>query len=251
MATLAPPPPPVPLAAAPARSRWWTIAFAASGVVPLLGMLQHPPQTTLLIYSVFVGVLLVAPRAGLQGGAAGLTSPAAARFTAAMLAAGLVAEVLAWFNEYAARKAAPALFHPQLVPDLILVSGLFLGWAAAWLGAASLYRFGLREVFVTTGVLGVAIEQNGAVMAGVVQLLTVNPLQSLVMATFVFLVYGSITGLAFVAAESRLPRPPRRGWLKYPLACAFLFAGGKAGAWIVRIVADALHLIGPVVPIGS
>jgi len=162
---------------------------------------------------------------------------------------GLVSEILAWTNEHLAGKAAPALFHPELVPDLILVSGLFLGWAAAWVAAFTRYRYSLWQVFALTGLLGVFIEQNGAVITAVVALLRVNPVQSAVMAVFVFAVYGSIPGIAYLAVSGRVTLAERRSWVQVPLAIALLFVGGKAGAFLVRVVADGLALIPPPRPI--
>jgi hypothetical protein len=249
MATLASVRPAAPEPAiTPARGRA-AIVLATSGVIPLFGLLQQPPQTTLLIYTLFALALLARPY--LRRRFERMAIPTPVLFAATMLLVGWIAEVCAWFNEYAARKTHPALFHPQLGPDLILVSGLFLGWAAGWLAALNRYRFGLREVFVTTGVLGVGIEQDGAVLSAVLQMLGVNPLHSLLMAVFVFLVYGSITALAFAVVESRLTPPVRDTWWKYPIACLLLYLGGKAGAWLVRVCADALGLIATPRPIGA
>ncbi len=212
-----------------------------TGVVPLLGLLQEPRQTALLIYTLFAGVMLCRPRLVRVAGSWRL--PAWLCFALLLWGAGLVAEVLAWTNEYLARKPEPALFHPQLGPDLLLVSGMFVGWAAAWLAAARWHRYSLWDVFAITGTLGVLIEQNGAVLRAVVAGLGVNPAQSAIMVAFVFALYGSVPGIAYAMAGARLEGAARRGWLRVPLALALLFAGGKAGAFVVRLCAGALGLV--------
>jgi hypothetical protein len=225
-------------AAARSGPRW---AFALSGVIPLFGLLQRPRQTALLIYTIFAGVMLCRP--WLARAARHCRLPSWLCFTLLLWAAGLVSEGLAWTNEHLAGKAEPALFHPQMGPDLLLVSGMFFGWAAAWLLAARWYRYSLWDVFATTGILGVLIEQNGVVLREVIAGLAVNPAQSAIMVLFVFALYGSVPGTAYALLHWRLQDAPRRGWLRLPLALALLFVGGKAGAFIVRLCADALGLV--------
>ncbi len=226
--------------AAGARSapRW---AFALTGVIPLFGLFQQPRQTALLIYTIFAGVMLCRP--WLARGVRRCRLPSWLCFTLLLWAAGLVSEILAWTNEYLAGKAEPALFHPQLGPDLLLVSGLFLGWAAAWLIAARWYRYSLWDVFATTGIMGIVIEQNGVVLRAVIAGLAANPAQSAIMVLFVFALYGSVPGIAYALLPSKLQDAARGGWLRVPLAMALLFAGGKAGALLVRLCAGALGLV--------
>jgi len=241
--SLSEPAPPTVAGAASRRARWW---LALSGILPLFGLRQTPPTTALIIYSCFVAVWFA--RAPLARVLSRVKSPRLA-FVALMLAWGWIAELLAWSNEYLARDPHPALFHPQLAPDLLLVSGLFLGWAAAWLVAFRIAVYPLRVVFIANGLLGVVIEENGAVARAVLAALGTNPLQSLIMALYVLALYGAVPGLAMLGLEPRLATSTRRGWWRVPVAMALVFVSGKLGAWIIRVAADAAGLVPPPRPI--
>lgn len=183
---------------------WRRWLLLVSGLVPLLALTDSPPDPTLLIYSLFVLVWLALPQR---------QPPSTGRFVITMVAAGLVTECLAWLNNFLECNPEPALLHPQLLPDLTLALVFYGSWAAAWLLLLRRYTFTPAQIFITQGLFGVLLEQRGAIF---VLGLTTMPL-GLIFWLYVFLVYGSVVGIA--ARIGGLPgegtRVPR--W-RFPLA---------------------------------
>lgn len=111
--------------------------LAASALVPFLGLLEQPPDVTLLIYSAFVGVQLA--RRSVTSDPSRSIASTSLVLVGAFVAAGLLVEVLSWLGEYLRCTPDPALLHPQLVPDLALAVGFYGAWAIGW--ALTLARF--------------------------------------------------------------------------------------------------------------
>jgi hypothetical protein len=105
------------------------------------------------------------------------------------------------------------LLHPQLIPDLILGLGFYGGWALAWLIAFRWFRFTLLEVFLATGLLGIGFEQLGAVFLVMARTFMGNPLQSLIIGAYVFVVYGSAAGLALAPLVNHFDSPQKSRWV--------------------------------------
>jgi hypothetical protein len=194
------------------------LAFIASGAVPLLALCGAPPDTMLLIYSVFVGAWVLRGRTSISGRR--LPGPVWVHYFVLMVLVGFLTETLAWAGSYLARAEQPALLHPQLFYDLLLSPGIYGAWAVGWIVLTRRWRFSLAEVFVVQGVYGVFIEQQGAVF---LKGLGAMPL-GLVLWLYVFVVYGSAAGLAYLPFERALPPAQVRdsGW-KYPAAMAVQF----------------------------
>ncbi|OGO10311.1 MAG: hypothetical protein A2Y93_13215 [Chloroflexi bacterium RBG_13_68_17] len=216
------------------------IAFVASGLVPLLSFCGGAPDVMLIIYTAFVAAWLFRPR--LQDLAGRLAWPLAPTLLALTLASGLLTESLAWLGSYLAQDPEPALLHPQLLVDLILSPGIYAGWALAWLAAFRLYRYSLADVFVVQGIYGVFIEQQGAVFLQGLRSLPVG----LLLWVYVFLVYGSAMGLAYLPVAHPMASPERRrGWARLPLA----LAAGLLGTILSSLVWMALlHVLGVTIP---
>lgn len=115
-------------------------------------------------------------------------------FAMCVFVGGLVLEVLAWVGSWLSAEEHPALFHPQLIPDLAIGSSVYLAWAVAWALVARFWRLSIVEVVVVHAVYGVVFEQSGAI------LLSFNPLLWL----FVAATYGGTLGLAFITVEPAL-----------------------------------------------
>jgi hypothetical protein len=178
----------------PAHSpKWSTAVLLLSGIIPLLSLLRHQPES-LLIYSVFVVACLL--RRQLIRLADLLPGPPTSHLVFFFIVAGDLAETFAWMDNYAKAVAEPALLHPQLIADLILGVGLYTGWALAWLIVLRWYRFSLIEAFMVTGFQAIFFEQLGAVFLRMVSVLATNPLFSLVIGLYVFAVHASVVGLA-------------------------------------------------------
>lgn len=210
---------PQPAQPGPGRQRRWQWLFAASGLLPVLLLLVDPPDTMLLIYSIFVAGWF--GRRRLAQIVRRLRLPAWMLALAATLLVGGLTESLAWAGSYLAHDPNPALLHPQLAYDLLFSPGIYAAWALAWMAAGRRYVYGLGHVFVLQGVYGVFVEQQGAVF---IQGLRALPL-GLVFWLYVFVVYGSAMGLAVLLWPPGLLATGRcRGWLRIPAVLALNIA---------------------------
>lgn len=204
---------------------WTRLALCASGAVPLLvAVIQG--DTTLLVYPVFLVVYLAVPRFRRPGQH---QSPGWPVVVISVIASGWTAEVMAWTSNYVADASRPALLSPQLLSDLFLAVGFYGGWAVAWILVLRRYRFSLTEVFAVTGVMGVFVEQNGSVAASILGGLRADPLTSVILAVYVFTVYGSIMGTASLLARFDTRSSVQSGgWLKYPAVVVLMFVASAA-----------------------
>jgi hypothetical protein len=225
---------------------WQRILLGISGAIPVLGFVTSH-NATLLIFTLFVVALL--GRQFVAAAFARVRLPAGVKFVLAIIVSGWLTECFAWLGSYLNHDKNPALFHPQLIPDLILAIGFYGGWAVAWLLVLRRWQFTLGQVFVTTGIFGIFVEQNGAVAAVILASLAI-PVQAALLALYVFAVYGAIMGLPYLLAGQSLPGAGERtGWLKYPAILAGMFIGGKVLFLVVALLASPLHLIPPRQPI--
>jgi hypothetical protein len=215
-----------------------------SGLVPLLGLLGHPPDPMLLIYTVFVVACVFQRR--LTALVERLPGPVALHLLGLFLFAGALTETLAWANNYFKAAKEPALFHPQLFADLIIGIGFYGGWAAAWWIALRCFRFRLWETFVVTGLQGIFFEQLGAVFLAMVRAWAANPFLSLVLGLYVFVVHGSGVGLAMAPILDRFTTPEKsRSWLRFPVVIAMMVSLAFAGCWLVQAAASCFGGLPP------
>ncbi len=155
-----------------------------------------------------------------------------------VLLSGSLTEILAWTNNFLRGSQEPALFHPQLIPNLILGTGFYGGWATAWLITFRWFRFTLLEVFVVTGFQGIFFEQLGAVFLTMLRVFANNPLLSILLGVYVFVVHGSITGSAFASLIDRFDLPHRsRHWVRFPVVIALMVSLAFVGTWLVNALA--------------
>ena len=191
------------------------VQFILSGLIPLLSLLRHEPDSE-LIYSVFVVACLFRRR--LAGLADHLPGPPALYLLLFFLVSGSLAETFAWMGNYSKAMGKPILLHPQIIPDLILGVGLYTGWAIAWLIVLRWYRFSLAETFLITGFQAIFFEELGRVFLRMVAVFFANPLLSLLMALYVFAVHASVVGLAMVPVIHRFDDPSKsRHWSRFVL----------------------------------
>ena len=185
-----------------------------------------------LIYACFLLVFLYRRKLAVlierQPGRASL------QFFILFLLSGSLTEVLAWISNYLKEAPEPALFHPQLIPDLILGIGFYGGWAIAWLLAMRWFRFTLFEAFVVTGLQGIFFEQLGAVFVQMIAVFASNPLLSIFLGVYVFAVHGSVTGLAFAPLASRFEEPSKsRHWARFPVVIGLMVSLAFLGTWLI------------------
>ncbi|MGO8701040.1 MAG: hypothetical protein ACLQVY_25390 [Limisphaerales bacterium] len=206
--------------------------FLVSGLVPLLGLFGHPPDPMLLIYSVFV--LACFCRRCLAAGADTLPGPTTLRVVASFWLSGSLTEALAWLNNYLKGAAQPALFHPQLLADLLIGLGFYGGWAAAWLIACRWFRFTLAEAFIITGLQGIFFEQLGAVFLAAIKVFPANPPQAVLLCAYVFLVHGAAAGVALAPVLHQMERAEAsRSWARFALVVAGMVALAFLGCWLI------------------
>lgn len=223
---------------------WKTIALILTGLIPLLGLLSRPPDTMLLIYTVFVAGFLFrrATTAFLEK----LPGSASLHLIVLFLVSGSLTEILAWSNNYLKAAEEPALFHPQLIPDLIIGVGFYGGWAVAWLITLRWFRFSVAEGFLVTAIQGVFFEQLGAVFMAMLSVFKDDPAFALLMGLYVFLVHGSITGLALTPLSDRINLQTRsRHWIRFPVVIALMVTLAFAGSWFINMFAQSLGGLPP------
>lgn len=173
------------------RRGWLTVA----GALPLLGLLNNPPDAMLPIFTIFVGLWWV--RDHLQRATDRLRLPWWTVFPITMIGAGLLTEVLSWWSSAAAGEAQPGGFHPDFVPNLLLSVIFYSSWTIAWIVLRTRYGYSVPEMFVYQGLYGVLVEQFGAVfIAGLLGLPA-----GLLVWVYVVLVYGSVAGIAALPVE--------------------------------------------------
>lgn len=203
-----------------------SVLLGLSALLPLPGLLAAPHDTMLPIYTLFVGAVFL--RRPLEAAVVRIRLPRGLAFGLLVLASGLLTETLAWLSNYLSRAPEPALFHPQLAYDLLLSPVVYGGWALAWPLLMRRWRFSLAEVFVIQGLYGILLEQEGIIFR---QGLAAMP-WGLVLWAYVFLVYGSAIGLAYLPFErSYAGEGRRRGWARLPVAL---------GATLVATVVSSL-----------
>lgn len=215
------------------------IIFAISGIVPLLSLLNKPPDPTLLIYSLFVLIYFL--RDFILKILNKVTFlPVPAKFLILTIIAGLIAEIFAWYGNFVKCDPKPALLHPQLFPDLIAGVGLYFSWAIAWIILFKRFRFSLLQAFIVQGIYGVFVEQYGAIF---IQGLISMPI-GLLFWLYVFLVYGSITGISYALVGNELTHyRQKESRLKYLLALILLLASSFAISAIWGVITKVLGLI--------
>ncbi|MFH1211058.1 MAG: hypothetical protein V1645_04030 [archaeon] len=219
-----------------------------TGIIAALGLLQSPPDPMLLLYSIFAFAVLFRHR--LVGFVRRIPLKSSVKFILLVIAAGLLAECLAWLGNYLARNENPALFHPQLIPDLMLGIGIYLGYAVAWIIILRYYRFSLLSVFVTGGLFGILIEgifdMSYWPIISIIQNLITDPLTSILMSAYLFVVHGSVMGLGYFLVEEEFSDNDSKksnSWIKYPIAIVSIYVVALIFSIIFGLIVTSLGLI--------
>lgn len=217
------------------KRNWRSVLFVVSGLVPLLGLVQPPCDTTLLIYSCFVAAWYARP--WLARSVDALPGSPAIKLVGLFIVSGSLTETFAWASNYFKAAPEPALFHPQLLVDLALGIGFYGAWAAGWLLAGRWFRFSLGEMFWVTGVQGIVFEQLGAVFLAMIRTLTTNPLLALLMGVYVLAVHGSAVGLAMAPVAQHFDSPSKSNhWVRFPIVMVLMVGLAFLGTWLVAVV---------------
>jgi hypothetical protein len=218
-------------APAPPHARAWTIALALSGVLALA--LVGLNMTVLLPYAVLV-------LAYFRGWRLPQVASPAVQLLLSMSLCSFLLEFCAWLGSYIDNDPDPKLLHPQLLPDLILAIGFYLSWWLTWWLALRTFHFTALEVFVTGGMYGVLIEQQGAVFLAGLKSFPAG----LAIWLLVFVAYGSTMALAAYLVRGSF-QSNRDHWLKYPLAWVGLFVSIVATCYLWELALDAIEIVPP------
>ncbi len=201
-------------------------ALIVSAILPILGMFGASPDSMLLIWPVFVLVWFW--RARLSRAAAHLPLSPSITLVLAFTLTGLLTEVLAWTSDILRGAEIPVTFHPQLLVDLTLAVGFYGGLGVGWAILRRFFHFTLWQVFLISALYGVIIEQDGAIAMFLVSNILSNPIEALLFAVYVALVYGAFATLPF-AIVNPLLQGSSRAWLRTPLALTFAVVFPRLG----------------------
>ncbi len=211
-------------------ARRWRFVLVASALLALLYSVLAGPDP-LTMYAIWAIAYWRAWRLRLWRG----------RWLVAVTTACLLLETLAWYSNYQERNPTPALFHPQLLPDLLMSVGVYSAWALVWGFVRAHYRLTMPFVFLVHGAYGVFIEQLGAVFfAGLAALPA-----GLFLWAYVFIAYGATMALALYIARPDAP-PNRPSGLRvavFIFAALFVATFLTAGLW--GLLLEALDIIPP------
>ncbi len=126
--------------------------------------------------------------------------------------AGMIVEISAWIEVYwAGEWGQGGSLHPQLAYTLLAGLGLYGAWALSWVFLLTRYRFSLWEAFWLPALMGIAVEQQGAILiAGIASFPA-----GLFLWAVTAIVYGaSVAGpYWFWQPQLRETRPSRWKWL--------------------------------------
>lgn len=216
------------------------IALVVSATIPIfLAVFQR--DTTLLVYTFFVAIFLARQRSpNLEPK---VKTDSKIWFAFSVLMSGWLAEICAWTSNYLSANPNPALLSPQLFSDLILAIGYYGGWAIAWFIVTRWFSFTLRSVFLVTGIMGVFVEQNGSVALAIVGKIGSDPLGSVLLAIFVFAVYGSIMGASYLLAGYSWKQGGKESLIKYPLVIVLMFVLSAALFFLASTIGSSTGLV--------
>lgn len=214
------------------------ILLALTGLVPLLSLTSTPRDPLPMVYTFFV-IVTFFRKCWPRNDAARLPGPVRLHLFCFILLTGLALETLAWLSNFLAQEKEPALLHPQLVPDLILAAGFYSGIALAWVIVTRWFRFTPGAAFLITGFMGVGFEQLGAVLVMIAGALLTNPLLAILMAVYLLMIYGPISGVAMTLLAERLPGNSV-SWWRFPLVLVLMMVLAAAGTMLVNGCAMAL-----------
>lgn len=204
--------------------------FTSSGILILLASVNSP---VLLPYPLLVLAVL-------RGWRLPKIGAPAVQLLFSTLICTLFLEISAWLDNFIKNAPDPALFHPQLFPDLIISFGFYSAWWLCWWLILQRYHFTTKQVFITTGLYGVLIEQQGKIfLAG----LSTLPL-GIVLWLFVAIAYGATMALAFFLVRDSFTAT-HTARIKYFLAWGglFVFTAITSLAW--GVILQTMDFIPP------
>lgn len=187
------------------------IALGMGGVIPILLLLGSPADPGLLGFSLMV--LAYFGRKRIKGAIEKVKIRHEIKYILLASITAVIVEFTSWLGTFWANdlvEGAP-LFSLSLGTDLLLSFGLYLSLILSWVMILSIFKFSLKQVFMTMGLLGVYLEQQGQVVMEAVA----DP-SGIAMIVYSFLVYAPLAALPFlIVGEEFMAK--RDSWIKYPL----------------------------------
>ena len=182
-------------------------------------------QFTLLIFSVFVLIWLIAP--AIKPFIKKIPLPLFIKFLFVGMIFGFMTEYFVFLGSGIGITGESGLFSKNLLSNLILSMGIYDSLIIIWYFLLKKYKFSLAGVFFSAGIWGVVIEEDFAV------LLSFNPLAYL----YIFLVYGSLVSIPFILVEDIFDKIQRKeNKVKYIIAFFAQFIAYIVGTlWILLL----------------
>jgi hypothetical protein len=131
-------------------------------------------------------------------------------FVAAAVCFGLLTEAFAVLTNLSRPPAERILLDPDPSRDLLMALAYYSAVATTWWWLLRRWRFSQRDVFLTTGLFGIVVEETGLVLLRIVTW----PILGAIYAVYVAFVYGLFPMLALMVCGGepvRGERPPAPG----------------------------------------
>lgn len=200
-----------------------TIILIILALLPIMASMDG--QFTLLIFSIFVLIWLIAPK--LKPIIKKIPLPLFVKFLFFGIIFALITEYLVFLDSGIGISGESGLFSQNLLFNLILAMGIYVSLILIWYFLLKKYKFNLIGIFFSAAIWGVVIEQDFAV------LLSFNLLAYL----YIFTVYGSFVSIPFMLTSDDFNKIPRKeNKVKYVVAFFTQFIAYIIGTlWIILL----------------
>lgn len=181
------------------------------GIILTIFFAFNHPQS--LIFPLWIFIYLF------KGKFSNLLKGGSSKFILAGITLGLIIEVFALLNNLNQPESVKSivLFHPQTVPDLILGFFYYLVIIITWFFILKKIDFSVKSVFILAGLFGIVLEQNGAILIGLMQ-------GEFLVAFFVFVIHGVYPMLAYYLTKDNFPKDREKPkWWQYVLILLILY----------------------------
>ncbi len=183
------------------KRNWGKIIFIILGLLPLLGVLEG--DFVLLTFTFFVFVWLIQSK----------LKPLIKKINLSLFFKFLVLGIITGFMvEFFVFQNQQGLFSGDFWFNFLLSIGIYGSLIIVWYFLLKKYKFSLRGVFLLSGIWGVIVEQDFAV------LLSFNPFMYL----YIFAVYGSFVSIPFLLMKDEFDKKQKRKEGKKRYIVAFL-----------------------------
>jgi len=142
----------------------------------------------------------------------------------------LIGLIVGFFTESLVFVGGFGNIHDNLLIDFFLLIGLYGSMPLVWFALLRKYEFSLGHIFLLSGIFGIIIEQDFAI------LLSFNPF----LYFYVFMVYGSIMSLPFLVTSDEFTQYVRiKPFSKFVVAfisLLFVYVIGTLWAFVMQSI---------------